>query len=72
MTIRQAAADGEEYVPAQMQTTRDGKIENTRKQLEGKAKQRAKPNKRVTNTKARLAWGETIQRGLLTSVESGQ
>lgn len=35
MTIRQAAADGDEYVPAQMQTTRDGKIENTGKTASG-------------------------------------
>lgn len=42
------------------------------KQLQGKTKRRAKTNKSVTNTKARQAWGETIQRGWPASVESGQ
>lgn len=44
MTIRQATADRDEYVPtqAQMQTTGDGKIENTGKTAPGKDKAESK------------------------------
>lgn len=65
VTIRQAAADGDERVPAQTRTTLRWKDreEQGKNSFRERQSREHKPNKSLTNTKARQAWGETIQRG---------
>lgn len=45
MTIRQAAADGEEYVAEQTQTTRDGKREHRKNSFRERQSREQKPIK---------------------------